>query len=68
MTNTQKLEAKISILESTTAILWAKYKEADDLRNAALKAWSEVNNELKDAQRELEIETLVAQRLCGVDA
>lgn len=68
MTNTQKLEVKISILESTTAILWAKYKEADDLRNAALKAWSEVNNELKDAQRELEIETLVAQRLCGVDA
>lgn len=68
MTNTQKLEAKISILESTTAILWAKYKEADDLRNAALKAWSEVNNELKDARRELEIETLVAQRLCGVDA
>lgn len=68
MSNTQKLEARIAVLQSTEELLWGKFKAAEEVRDAAVRAWNEVRQERKDAERELEIETLVAQRLCGVDA
>ena len=68
MTRHAELEIKIAVLESTEKILWDKAMQAKEVYEAARKEWAGVHNELADAQREREIESLVAARLCGVDA